>query len=101
MTESNTISEFKSLFEEPTKVKLFEISFGHNYRKEFTTIELIPGITLVVDNQSNETYSWTNSKGEQVIDPSYISISLIFDWLGLYTEIYLNIKTNKPVKYED
>lgn len=78
----------------------FEWYVGNNWSKTYSTVELIPSICLVVDNQMNETWKYENDEGIYVINPSIITTSIIFNWLGFYIDVTINFKTHKPVRDE-
>lgn len=79
--------------------KRFEFFAGHNISKSFSTIELLPSVCLVIDNQINETWIY-HDENENILCPSEIAVSIILNWLGFYLDFELHFKTNKPLRDE-
>ena len=50
--------------------KRFEFYTGCNIRKSFSTIELLPSVRLVIDNQMNETWVYHDDEDKYVLYPS-------------------------------
>ena len=76
----------------------FEFYTGCNIRKSFSTIELLPSVCLVIDNQMNETWVYHDDEDKSVLYPSEVAVSIILNWLGFYLDFTVHFKTGKTLK---
>ena len=83
-----------------TDFQRFEFSCGNTYGKDFKTIGILPSATIILDDQLDMSWIYTELDGSKTFYPSYKSFGILLDFLGFYIEIDINIKTNKSAENE-